>query len=71
MGTSTVNSIIEEFIQLPLDDKEYTLEVIKKQMIEAKREAIAKRARSAMTSLMRKTAKRGTIKELYKDLESD
>ena len=71
MGTSTVNSIIEEFIQLPLDDKEYTLEVIKKQMIEAKREAIAKRARSAMASFRKKTIKSGSLKELYKDLESD
>ena len=71
MSTATVNSIIEEFIQLPLDDKEYTAEVIKKQLREAKREAIAKRARSAMAGFRKKTIKSGSLKELYKDLESD
>jgi len=45
MRTATLNNLIEEFIQLPLDDKEYATEVIKKQLIEAKREAIAKSAK--------------------------
>ncbi len=71
MSTATVKSLIEEFIQLSLDDKEYAAEVIKKQLIEAKREAIAKRAKAAMAGFRRQTTKRGTVKELYKDLESD
>ena len=33
MSTATVNNLIEEFIHLPLDDKEYAAEVIKKQLI--------------------------------------
>jgi hypothetical protein len=41
MSTATMNNLIEEFISLPLDDKEYAAEVIHKQLIEAKREAIA------------------------------
>ena len=68
MSTATVNNLIEEFIHLPLDDKEYATEVIKKQLIEAKREAIAKRSKSAMTSLRRKMTKCGTVKDLYEDL---
>jgi hypothetical protein len=56
---------------LPLDDKEYAAEVIKKQLIEAKREAIAKRAKTAMASSRRKMTKCGTVKELYKDMERD
>ena len=71
MSTATVNNLIEEFIQLPLDDKEYATEVIKKQLIEAKREAIAKRAKTAMAGFRKKTTKSGTVKELYKDMESD
>jgi hypothetical protein len=71
MSTATVNNLIEEFIHLPLDDKEYAAEVIKKQLIEAKREAIAKRAKTAMAGFRRKTTRQGNIKELYKDLESD
>ena len=71
MSIATVNNLIEEFSHLPLDDKEYATEVIKKQLIEAKREAIAKRAKTAMTSFRKKMTKCGTVKELYKDLESD
>ena len=71
MSTATVNNLIEEFINLPLDDKEYATEVIKKQLIEAKREAIAKRAKTAMSGFGKKMTKSGTVKELYKDLESD
>ena len=71
MSTASVNNLIEEFIHLPLDDKEYAAEVIKKQLIEAKREAIAKRAKTAMAGFRRKTTRQGNIKELYKDLESD
>ena len=71
MRTGTVNNIIEEFIHLSLDDKEYATELIKKQLIEAKREAITKRAKTAMAGFRKKTTKCGTVKELYKDLESD
>ena len=71
MSTATVNNLIDEFIHLPLDDKEYAAEVIKKQLIEAKREGIAKREKTAMASFRKKMTKRGTVKELYKDLESD
>ncbi len=71
MSTPTMNNLIEEFIHLPLDDKEYAAEVIKKQLIEAKREAIAKRAKTAIAGFKKKMTKYGTVKDLYKDLESD
>ncbi len=71
MSTATVKNLIDEFIHLPLDDKEYVVEIIKKQLIEAKREAIAKREKTAMASFRKKMTKSGTVKELYKDLESD
>jgi len=71
MNVTTLNKIIEEFNQLPLDDKEYAVEVIEKQLIEAKRAAIAKRAKEAMVNLRKGNYRIGDIKELYKDLESD
>ncbi|OGW47885.1 MAG: hypothetical protein A2Y66_00660 [Nitrospirae bacterium RBG_13_41_22] len=71
MSSATLNKLIEDFSILPLDDKEYAIEVIKKQLMEAKREAIAKRAREALINLKKGTSKRGTVKKLYKDLESD
>lgn len=71
MNVSTLNKIIEEFNHLPLDDKEYAVGVIRKQLIEAKRAAIAKRAKEAMANLRKGNSKIGDVKELYKDLESD
>jgi hypothetical protein len=68
---STIDKLIDDFRELPLNDKEYAVDIIRKQLIEAKREAIAKRAKEAMTNLKKGMTKRGTIRELYKDLESD
>ena len=71
MGTKTLNKLIEDFNLLPLEDKEYAIDVIKKQLGEAKRNAIAKRAKEAMTNLKKGLVKKGTVKDLYKDLEGD
>jgi len=40
-------------------------------MIEAKREAISRRAKRAILNLWGGGVKRGTVKDLYKDLELD
>jgi hypothetical protein len=71
MGNATLNEVLNEFNRLPLGEKEYVVEVMERQLIEAKREAIAKRAKKAMTNLRKGTVRKGTIRELYKDLESD
>lgn len=71
MRNTTLGKLIEDFGHLPLDDKEYAVDVIKKQLIDAKRDAIAKRAKEAIANLKKGMTKRGTVKELYRDLESD
>ena len=71
MGTSALNRVIADFELLPIDDKEYAFSIIMKQLIEAKREAIAKRAKEAMANLKKGTVQKGTIKDLLKDLEGD
>ena len=71
MGTTALNKLIEDFSQLPVDDKEYAVDVIKKQLTEAKRDAIAKRAKEAMANLKKGAIKKGTVQDLYKDLEID
>jgi hypothetical protein len=71
MGASTLNRVIEDFELLPIDDKEYAFSIITKQLIEAKREAIAKRAKEAMANLRKGAIQKGTIKDLMKDLEGD
>ncbi len=71
MGNTTLNEVLNEFNRLPLGEKEYVIEVMERQLTEAKREAIAKRARKAMAHFKKGAVKSGTLKELYKDLEGD
>ena len=70
MGTMLLNTVMKDFSQLPLEDKQYAVEVMEKQLIDAKRDAIAMRAKKAMANLKKGAVKKGTIQELYEDLES-
>jgi len=69
MANATLSKVIDDFKKLPLDEKEYVVDIIEKQVIEAKREAISRRAKMAALNLRKGGVKRGTIKDLYKDLE--
>ena len=69
MANVTLNKVIDDFRKLPLDEKEYVIDIIEKQMIEARREGISRRAKRAISNLRRDAVKRGTVKDLYKDLE--
>lgn len=71
MVNMTLNKFIEDFITLPLEEKEYLLDIMKKQLIEAKRENIAQRTVECMDNLATGEVKRGTVKDLYEDLEND
>jgi len=71
MITVPINRIVEDFNRLTLNDKEYAVDIFQKQLIDAKRDAISKRAKEAMSSLKKGTAKRGTMADLRRDLESD
>jgi hypothetical protein len=69
MANVSLNKVIDDFRKLPLDEKEYAIDIIEKQMIEAKREAISRRAKRAILNLRRGAVKRGSVKDLYRDLE--
>ena len=71
MSTTALNKLIEDFSELPIDDKEYAVDVIKRQLTEARRDAIAKRAKEAMANLKKGATRKGTVQDLYKDLEID
>lgn len=71
MGSASISKIVEDFNHLKLEDKEYTAEIIGKQLIEAKRKAISKRAVEAVANLKKGAVKKGTVKDIYGDLESD
>lgn len=70
MNSLTINKLLEDFTLLTLEDKEYVLDTIRKQFIESKRDAIAKRAKEASNALKKGLIKSGDIKDLLKDLES-
>ncbi len=71
MNTSVLNRLIDDFKTLPLDDKEYAVELIKKQLMEVKRDSIYKRSQEAAANIKKGIIKTGTVKELHKDLDSD
>jgi hypothetical protein len=67
---ASVQNIIEDFAHLPLDDREYVVDVVKKQLIDARRDAIAKRASTALSNLKKGAIKKGSVKDLYRDIEN-
>jgi hypothetical protein len=71
MGHAPVNKLIEDFGDLPLEDKEYVAELIRKQLIEAKRDQLSRRAKQTSQNLSKGKVKQGSVEELLKDLESD
>ncbi len=71
MAHAQVNKLIEEFVDLPLEDKEYVAELIQKQLIEAKRDQLSRRAKQASQNLSKGKVRQGSIADLLKDLESD
>lgn len=71
MSNTSVNEVIKEFSQLPSADKEYVAEIIRKQVIELKREMLAQRADEAKMNLEKGFVKSGGIKDLLEDLEGD
>lgn len=69
MGGTILSDFIEELGRLPLDEKEYAVDVLKKQLIQAKRDAIHKKAQRTLANFRKGKVKTGTAKDLYKDLD--
>ena len=68
---SNINKVIDSFVNLPLNDKEYIFDIIRKQILEEQRNEIAIRAKQARINYKNKKVKKGHLKELFKDLEGD
>ena len=60
----------EELVKI-MAKADWGIELAKKQLIEAKRERIAERAKNAEKNYKKGKVKSGTVKELFKYLESD
>ena len=69
MRGTALDRLIEDFGRLSLDDREIVADIIRKQLIEAKREAIYNRAKSGLANAKKGKIKSGTVKDLRKDLE--
>lgn len=69
METIFLNNIVENFSELSLEDKEYVLDIFHKQIIESRREKLLARAREAEMNLVKGNVKKGSVKDLYEDLE--
>lgn len=70
MVIQSLNKIIEEFSHLPIEEREYAIQIIEKQLIEAKREVLVKRTKEAMANFKEGNYRTGNIRDLYKDLEA-
>jgi len=70
MANATLNKVIDDFRKLPWTRRSMSL-TLSKQMTEAKSRSDFRRAKRATLNLRRGTVKKGTVKDLYKDLELD
>jgi hypothetical protein len=71
MSVAVINNVIEKFSLLSIEEKEYVAEIISKQLIELRREKIAQRIIEARSNLEKGLVKRGSIQDLFEDLEND
>lgn len=57
MVKTKIDKVIDDFSHLYLDDKEYVADILQKQLVVAKREAIAKRGKEALQNLKNRKVK--------------
>ena len=63
-----LNKILETIDNMDIDDQSYILEILYKRIIESKRREIAKLARESERNYKKGKVKKGTVEDLWKDL---
>ncbi|MBW7887774.1 MAG: hypothetical protein H3C35_05330 [Bacteroidetes bacterium] len=71
MAQITVNEVLETFKGLSLPEKEFAVELLEKQIVAEKRKALVSRVKEARKNYKSGNVKKGTVKDLLKDLNSD
>ena len=71
MGGMTLNDALDHFKKLNDVDKEYFLEIARKQLIELKRNSLSSRVSDAEANYSNGDVKSGGSDELFKDLTDD
>ena len=67
----TLQSALDYVEKLPPDEQETLIEILKKRMIERRRDEIARHAKDTLNGVKEKRAKYGTIEDLKRDLLGD
>jgi hypothetical protein len=70
MGTEAVslNTVLEYVDKLDIEDQQYLQEILGRRLIDAKRSAIARRAKQARENMRKNQCRTGTAKDLLADL---
>ena len=69
--TANISNLVEEFQGLTLEDQESAADIIRKQLLESRREHLAVRSAEAQESYRSGKSKTGSFSDLMKDLEND
>jgi len=69
MRVKDINTVIEQFEALPLEEKEYAAGLIRKAYAEAARNALSQRVKQATRNAKAGKTKKGNVADLHKDLE--
>lgn len=69
----TIDQILDQAMQLPYEDKQAFVEILKKRLIEEERDRIALAAEEALASYASEKITRGTAQDLqtYLDVEDE
>ncbi len=66
-----IDQVIDSFNRLEIDEREFAFDLMKKQLVEARRAIIAQRSKQALRSVRAGKIKKGTVEDLKRDLDSD
>ncbi len=67
---NSINKVLESVEKLDVDDQTYVSEVLSKRLIELRRSEIARRAKEAERAYKQGKTKKGSFKDLWKDLNA-
>ena len=68
---TTLQKALDYIENLPPEVQETLIEIIKKRMVDRRREQIARNAKETLNAVREKKAKYGTVEELKRDLLGD
>jgi hypothetical protein len=71
LNRSLFNEVLEMIDNMPLEEQYMIIEIIENRYKEKMRDAILRNAQESLQEYKKGIAKRGTVDDLIKDLESD